>query len=87
MLSLLGRANTGDELLSVLDSLMGDNQQSIVDNEPTLDVIDFWYLFLIMFWSPKRNNRRQTKKNGSADRRLKSNGKTAKQLTASRKRK
>ena len=41
MLSLLGRANTGDELLSILDSLMGDNQQSIVDNEPTSDVIDF----------------------------------------------
>ena len=37
MLSLLGRANTGDELLSILDTLVSD--ESI--NEPTADPIEF----------------------------------------------
>jgi len=38
MLSLLGRANTGDELLQILDTLISD--ESI--NEPTADPIEFW---------------------------------------------
>jgi hypothetical protein len=37
MLSLLGRANTGDELLSILDTLVSD--EGI--NEPTADPIEF----------------------------------------------
>jgi hypothetical protein len=37
MLSLLGRANTGDELLQILDTLISD--ESI--NEPTADPIEF----------------------------------------------
>ena len=37
MLSLLGRANTGDELLSILDTL--DSDEGI--NEPTTDPIEF----------------------------------------------
>jgi len=37
MLSLLGRANTGDELLQILDTLVSD--ESI--NEPTADPIEF----------------------------------------------
>jgi hypothetical protein len=37
MLSLLGRANTGDELLQILDTLVAD--ESI--NEPTADPIEF----------------------------------------------
>jgi hypothetical protein len=37
ILSLLGRANTGDELLQILDTLTAD--ESI--NEPTADPIEF----------------------------------------------
>jgi len=40
MLSLLGRANNGTEILEILDSLTEDNQQSD-DNGPTLNPIDF----------------------------------------------
>ena len=38
ILSLLGRANTGDELLQILDTLTAD--EGI--NEPTADPIEFW---------------------------------------------
>ena len=41
MLSLLGRANNGNELLQVLDSLQEDNQQSVAYAEPTADSIEF----------------------------------------------
>ena len=42
IISLLGRANNGNELLQILDSLQEDNQQSIAYAEPTADMIDFW---------------------------------------------
>jgi len=41
MLSLLGRANNGTEILEILDSLIEDNQQSISYTEPTADPIEF----------------------------------------------
>jgi len=41
MLSLLGRANNGNELLQVLNSLQEDNQQSVAYAEPTADSIEF----------------------------------------------
>jgi len=41
MLSLLGRANNGTELLQILDTLIEDNQQSIAYAEPTADSIEF----------------------------------------------
>ena len=41
MLSLLGRANNGTELLEILDSLIEDNQQSISYTAPTADPIEF----------------------------------------------
>jgi len=41
IISLLGRANNGNELLQILDSLQEDNQQSVAYAEPTADVIDF----------------------------------------------
>lgn len=43
MFSLLDRANTGNEILQILDTLIEDNQQSVVYAEPTADVIEFWY--------------------------------------------
>lgn len=42
MLSLLGRANNGTELLQILDTLTEDNQTAVAYAEPTADVIDFW---------------------------------------------
>jgi len=42
MLSLLAQGNTGSEILSILDSLIEDNQQSISYTEPTADPIEFW---------------------------------------------
>jgi len=41
MLSLLAQGNTGSEILSILDSLAEDNQQSVSYNEPTADPIEF----------------------------------------------
>ena len=41
IISLLGRANTGNELLQILDSIASDNQQDVAYAEPTADVIDF----------------------------------------------
>ena len=41
MLSLLGRANNGTEILQILDNLTEDNQQSIAYTEPTADPIEF----------------------------------------------
>jgi len=41
MLSLLAQGNTGSEILSILDSLIEDNQQSISYTEPTADPIEF----------------------------------------------
>ena len=41
MLSLLAQGNTGSEILSILDTLIEDNQQSIAYAEPTADSIEF----------------------------------------------
>ena len=41
MLSLLSKGNTGSEILSILDTLIEDNQQSIAYAEPTADPIEF----------------------------------------------
>ena len=41
MLSLLAQGNTGAEILSILDTLTEDNQQSIAYSEPTADSIEF----------------------------------------------
>ena len=43
MISMLAQGNTGAEILSILDTLTEDNQQSIAYAEPTVDVIEFWY--------------------------------------------
>ena len=41
IISLLGRANNGNELLQILDSLTDDNQQAVAYAEPTTDTIEF----------------------------------------------
>jgi len=41
MLSLLAQGNTGSEILSILDTLTEDNQQSIAYAEPTADEVQF----------------------------------------------
>lgn len=41
IISLLGRANNGNELLQILDSLTDDNQQAVAYAEPTADSIEF----------------------------------------------
>ena len=41
MISMLAQGNTGAEILSILDTLTEDNQQSIAYAEPTVDVIEF----------------------------------------------
>jgi hypothetical protein len=41
MLSLLAQGNTGSEILSILDTLIEDNHQSIAYAEPTADSIEF----------------------------------------------
>ena len=41
-LSLLDQGNTGDELLSILDTMMSDESASVSNNEPTADPIEFW---------------------------------------------
>jgi hypothetical protein len=41
MLSLLNRANDGNELLSILDSFGAEDTPVAVMNEPTLEVIEF----------------------------------------------
>jgi hypothetical protein len=38
MLSLLNTANTGNELLAVLDTLSDD---TVSDNQPTMELIEF----------------------------------------------
>ncbi len=43
MLSMLAQGNTGDEILSILDTLTADNVTEGYGNEPTADVIEFWY--------------------------------------------
>jgi len=40
MLSLLNRATDGNQLLSILDTFVENDEQS-GDNQPTLDVIEF----------------------------------------------
>jgi hypothetical protein len=40
-LSLLDQGNTGDELLSILDTLMSDESAEVSNNEPTADSIEF----------------------------------------------
>ena len=41
MFSLLDRANTGNDILQILDTLTNDNQQAVAYAEPTADVIEF----------------------------------------------
>jgi hypothetical protein len=41
LISLLSKGNTGAEILSILDTLTEDNQQSVAYAEPTADVIEF----------------------------------------------
>jgi len=41
MLSMLAQGNTGDEIMSILDTLTADNVAEGYDNEPTADVIEF----------------------------------------------
>jgi len=41
MLSLLAQGNTGDEILSILDTLTADNIEQSDDNGPTLNPIEF----------------------------------------------
>jgi hypothetical protein len=41
MLSLLAQGNTGNEILSILDTLTADQSSEQSYNEPTADVIDF----------------------------------------------
>jgi hypothetical protein len=41
MLSLLDSANTGADILSILDTLTSENVSGADDNEGTLNVIDF----------------------------------------------
>jgi hypothetical protein len=41
IISLLGRANNGTELMQILDSLNDDNQQAVAYAEPTADVVKF----------------------------------------------
>jgi hypothetical protein len=41
MLSMLAQGNTGNEILQILDTLIEDNQQSVVNTQPTADVIEF----------------------------------------------
>jgi hypothetical protein len=41
MLSLLDQSNTGDEILSILDSIVNWNVAYADDNEPTLNPIEF----------------------------------------------
>jgi hypothetical protein len=43
IISLLDSANTGTELMQILDSLTNDNQQAVAYAEPTADSIEFWY--------------------------------------------
>ena len=43
MLSLLAQGNNGNEILSILDTLIEDNQQDLAYAQPTADVIEFWY--------------------------------------------
>jgi hypothetical protein len=40
-ISLLKRAQNGNDLLQILDSLQEDNQQAVAYAEPTADVIEF----------------------------------------------
>ena len=41
--SLLAQGNNGTEILSILDALVADQASEGYNNEPTADVIDFWY--------------------------------------------
>ena len=41
MFSLLDRANTGNDILQILDTLIEDNQQAVAYAEPTADSIEF----------------------------------------------
>jgi len=41
-ISLLDGAQTGTDLLQILDSLVEDNQDAVAYAEPTADVIDIW---------------------------------------------
>ena len=44
-LSILAQGNTGDEILSILDTLMSDQSAEVSISEPTADPIEFWYLW------------------------------------------
>jgi len=40
-LSILAQGNTGDEILSILDTLMSDQSAEVSISEPTADPIEF----------------------------------------------
>ena len=42
LISLLAQGNTGNEILSILDTLVADNVSEQSDNGPTLNEIEFW---------------------------------------------
>lgn len=41
MLSLLDRANNGDDILSILDAIVSEQSAEVSVNEPTADPIEF----------------------------------------------
>ena len=41
LISLLAQGNTGNEILSILDTLSADNVSEQSDNQPTLNEIEF----------------------------------------------
>ena len=41
LISLLAQGNTGNEILSILDTLAADNVSEQSDNQPTLNEIEF----------------------------------------------
>ena len=41
MLSLLAQGNNGNEILSILDTLVDDTQSDVAYAQPTADVIEF----------------------------------------------
>ena len=54
MLSLLAQGNNGNEILSILDTLVDDTQSDVAYAQPTADVIEFWYLWVLglTLWHP-----------------------------------
>ena len=40
---LLDQGNNGTEILSILDAIVADQASEGYNNEPTADVVKFWY--------------------------------------------